>query len=113
MFAATTGRVIMKVVKMGAQLLSPNQMSEMTIHTKTEVELRTVTTSCTTLRARRARKAASPRTRASSTAAATATVGAWRRSSARPDRLSAIEELATDALGVVPDVRLQEAELLV
>ena len=41
MFDATTGNVIMNVVKIGAQLLSPNQMIEMTIHTKTEVELRT------------------------------------------------------------------------
>src|SRR5207244_305977 len=40
MFEATTGNVIMKVVKIGAQLESPNQMMEMTIQTKTDVELR-------------------------------------------------------------------------
>src|SRR5262249_28536345 len=48
---ATTGNVIMNVVKIGAQLLSPNQISEMTIQTKTEVELRMASTSWTMPRA--------------------------------------------------------------
>src|SRR5207244_1898089 len=53
MFEATTGNVIMKVVKIGAQLESPNQMMEMTIQTKTDVELRTESTSWTTSREER------------------------------------------------------------
>ena len=60
MLEATTGRVIMKVVKMGAQLLRPNQMMEITIQTKTEVELRTARKSCTTPRAARERNAPRP-----------------------------------------------------
>ena len=40
----------MNVVKMGAQFDSPNQISEMTIHTKTDVELRMASTSWTTPR---------------------------------------------------------------
>ena len=57
---ATTGSVIMKVVKIGAQLLSPNQTSETTIHTKTEVELRMASTSCTMPRAVRDTNAPRP-----------------------------------------------------
>src|SRR5262249_26808166 len=59
-FAATTGSVIMNVVKIGAQLLSPNQMMAMTIQTKTEVAFSTVTTSRTTVRAARERNASRP-----------------------------------------------------
>jgi len=58
----------MKVVKIGAQLLSPNQMIEITIQTNTEVELSTASTSWTTPRARRERKASRPRSTAVSTA---------------------------------------------
>src|SRR5438046_10406557 len=68
MFEATTGNVIMKVVKIGAQLESPNQMMEMTIQTKTEVELRTESTSWTTSRAERERNAARPSSMATATA---------------------------------------------
>src|SRR5262245_17434931 len=50
----------MNVVKMGAQLDSPNQISEMTIQTKTDVEFSTASTSCTTPRSGRERKAPSP-----------------------------------------------------
>src|SRR5712691_1259680 len=68
MFEATTGSVIMKVVKIGAQFERPNQMIEMTIQTKTEVELRTARASWTTPRASRERNAASPMRTATSTA---------------------------------------------
>jgi hypothetical protein len=60
MFDATTGNVIMNVVKIGAQLLSPNQMIEMTIHTNTEVEFSTASASATTPRARRETNASRP-----------------------------------------------------
>ena len=66
--AATTGSVIMNVVKMGAMFVSPNQMSETTIHTKTEVELRTVTTSATAIRAGRHRNEARPMSTATTSA---------------------------------------------
>src|SRR2546425_10379919 len=69
MFEATTGSVIMNVVKMGAQFESPNQMIEITIHTKTDVELSTASTSCTTPRASRERNTTSPSSTATTTAA--------------------------------------------
>src|SRR5712691_3066950 len=59
-FEATTGSVIMKVVKIGAQFESPNQISEITIHTNTEVELSTASASFTTVRTGRQRNAPSP-----------------------------------------------------
>src|SRR5580765_2762753 len=68
MLDATTGRVIIRVVKIGAQLLSPNQMIEITIQTNTEVELRTARPSATTPRPSGERNASRP----SSTAATTA-----------------------------------------
>src|SRR5207247_10102241 len=68
MFDATTGRVIMNVVKMGAQLDSPNQMIEMTIQTKTDVELRTDRKSWITPSAVRERNAARPASSATTTA---------------------------------------------
>src|SRR5213083_1630026 len=58
----------MNVVKIGAQFNSPNQMIEMTIHTKTDVALRTATTSWTTPRAVRETKAASASSSATTTA---------------------------------------------
>ena len=50
----------MNVVKMGAMLVSPNQMSDTTIQTKTDVEFSTVTTSSTAMRAGRHRNEARP-----------------------------------------------------
>ena len=58
----------MKVVKIGAQLESPNQMIEMTIQTKTDVELRTDRKSWITPRAVRERNAARPVSSATTTA---------------------------------------------
>src|SRR5262245_24541613 len=69
MFEATTGSVIMNVVKIGAQFDSPNQMREMTIHTNTEVELSTVKKSRTTPRASGERNPASARPIDTTTAA--------------------------------------------
>src|SRR5262252_3293573 len=68
MFEATTGSVIMKVVKIGAQFDSPNQMIEMTIHTKTDVALSTDSRSWTTSRTARDRNAARPSAMATATA---------------------------------------------
>src|SRR5207244_11953933 len=60
----------MNVVKIGAQFDRPNQMIEMTIHTKTDVALRTATTSWTTPRAVRETKAASASSSETTTAPA-------------------------------------------
>src|SRR6267143_1966833 len=64
---ATTGSVIMNVVKIGAQLESPNQMIEMTIQTKTDVEFSTERKSWITPRAVRERNDARPASSATST----------------------------------------------
>ncbi len=58
----------MKVVKIGAQLLSPNQTSEITIHTKTEVEFRMARRSHTMPRAVRDTNAPRPMTSETATA---------------------------------------------
>ena len=58
----------MNVVKIGAMFVNPNQMSETTIHTKTEVALRTVTMSATAIRADRHRNEARPRSTATTSA---------------------------------------------
>ena len=50
----------MNVVKMGAMLVSPNQINETTIQTKTDVEFSTVTMSATATRAGRQRNDTSP-----------------------------------------------------
>src|SRR3989441_1300830 len=65
---ATTGSVIMNVVKIGAQFERPNQMIEITIHTKTDVAFRMARASWTSPRARRETNAASPMTIAAATA---------------------------------------------
>src|SRR5690349_13479690 len=68
MLDATTGRVIMKVVKIGAQFDNPNQMIEITIQTKTDVEFSTDRKSWITPRAMRDRNDASPAASATATA---------------------------------------------
>src|SRR5438552_18225157 len=67
-FDATTGSVIMNVVKIGAQLERPNQMIEMTINTNTEVELRITRKSWITPRSVCERNAASPAISSTATA---------------------------------------------
>src|SRR5437660_9188625 len=64
----TTGSLIINDVKFGAQLESPNQMIEMTIQTKTDVEFSTERKSWITPRAVRERNDARPASGATTTA---------------------------------------------